>query len=150
MNYEELSGYEKIKLILENYTSLVDRLNYLKANIDNVNLKHSYRYDGAVKGFNSEYLSDIETIEDIKEKRLMTIGLLEYFLHLVDSGISYLKDLNFKHYEIIELYYIKGMKLKQVASKLGINPVTVSKNKDKLIQEIAHFHFDDILESFNW
>ena len=103
MNYEELSGYEKIKLILENYTSLVDRLNYLKANIDNVNLKHSYRYDGAVKGFNSEYLSDIEKIEDIKEKRLMTIGLLEYFLHLVDSGISYLKDLNFKHYEIIEL-----------------------------------------------
>ena len=150
MNYEELSGYEKIKLILENYASLVDRLNYLKANIDNVNLKHSYRYDGAVKGFNSEYLSDIEKIEDIKEKRLMTIGLLEYFLHLVDSGISYLKDLNFKHYEIIELYYIKGMKLKQVASKLGINPVTVSKNKDKLIQEIAHFHFDDILESFNW
>ena len=150
MNYEELSGYEKIKLILENYTSLVDRLNYLKANIDNVNLKHSYRYDGAVKGFNSEYLSDIEKIEDIKEKRLMTIGLLEYFLHLVDSGISYLKDLNFKHYEIIELYYIKGMKLKQVASKLGINPVTVSKNKDKLIQEIAHFHFDDIVESFNW
>ena len=150
MNYKELSGYEKIKLILENYTSLVDRLNYLKANIDNVNLKHSYRYDGAVKGFNSEYLSDIEKIEDIKEKRLMTIGLLEYFLHLVDSGISYLKDLNFKHYEIIELYYIKGMKLKQVASKLGINPVTVSKNKDKLIQEIAHFHFDDILESFNW
>ena len=113
-------------------------------------MKHSYRYDGAVKGFNSEYLSDIEKIEDIKEKRLMTIGLLEYFLHLVDSGISYLKDLNFKHYEIIELYYIKGMKLKQVASKLGINPVTVSKNKDKLIQEIAHFHFDDILESFNW
>ena len=150
MNYEELSGYEKIKLILENYTSLVDRLNYLKANIDNVNLKHSYRYDGAVKGFNSEYLSDIEKIEDIKEKRLMTIDLLEYFLHLVDSGISYLKDLNFKHYEIIELYYIKGMKLKQVASKLGINPATLSKNKDKLIQEIAHFHFDDILESFTW
>ena len=150
MNYEELSGYEKIKLILENYTSLVDRLNYLKTNIDNVSLKHSYRHDGTVKTFYSEYLSDIEKIEDIKEKRLMTIDLLEYFLHLVDSGISYLKDLNFKHYEIIELYYIKGMKLKQVASKLGINPVTVTKNKDKLIQEIAHFHFDDILESFNW
>ena len=150
MNYEELSGYEKIKLILENYTSLVDRLNYLKTNIDNISLKHSYKYDRAVKGFNSEYLSDIEKIEDIKEKRLMTIELLEYFLHLVDSGISYLKDLNFKHYEIIELYYIKGMKLKQIASKLGINPATVSKNKDKLIQEIAHFHFDDILESFTW
>jgi len=150
MNYEELSGYEKIKLILENYTSLVDRLNYLKTNINNVSLKHSYNYDRAIKGFNSEYLSDIEKIEDIKEKRLMTIDLLEYFLHLVDSGISYLKDLNFKHYEIIELYYIKGMKLKQIASKLGINPATVSKNKDKLIQEIDHFHFDDILESFTW
>ena len=141
MNYKELSGYEKIKLILENYTSLVDRLNYLK---------HSYRHDGAVKTFYSEYLSDIEKIEDIKEKRLMTIDLLEYFLHLVDSGISYLKDCHFKHYEIIELYYINGMKLKQIANKLGINPATVSKNKDKLIQEIAHFHFDDILESFTW
>lgn len=150
MNYEELTDYEKIKLILENYPALKDRLNYLKANIDNVSLKHSYSYDRTAKGFNSKYLSDIEKIEDIKEKRLMTIDLLEYFLHLVDSGISYLKDLNFKHYEIIELYYIKGMKLKQIASKLGINPVTVSKNKDKLIQEIAHFHFDDILESFNW
>lgn len=150
MNYKELSGYEKIKLILENYTSLVDRLNYLKTNIDNVSLKHSYCYDKPVKSFYSEYLSDIEKIEDIKEKRLMTIDLLEYFLHLVDSGISYLKDLNFKHYEIIELYYIKGMKLKQIASKLGINPATVSKNKDKLIQEIAHYHFDDILESFTW
>ena len=150
MNYEELSGYKKIKLILENYKSLMDRLNYLKANIDNVNLKHSYNYDRAVKGFNSKYLSDIEKIEDIKEKRLMIIGLLEYFLHLVDSGINYLKDWNFKYYEIIELYYINGMKLKQIASKLGINPATVSKNKDKLIQEIAHFHFDDILESFNW
>ena len=51
---------------------------------------------------------------------------------------------------IIELYYINGMKLKQIASKLRINPATVSKNKDKLIQEIAHFHFDDILESFTW
>ena len=76
MNYEELSGYEKIKLILENYTSLVDRLNYLKTNINNVSLKHSYNYDRAIKGFNSEYLSDIEKIEDIKEKRLMTIDLL--------------------------------------------------------------------------
>ena len=150
MNYKELSGYEKIKLILENYTSLVDRLNYLKTNIDNVSLKHSYRHDGTVKTFYSEYLSDIEKIEDIKEKRLMTIDLLEYFLHLVDSGISYLKDCHFKHDEIIELYYIKGMKLKQRASKLGINAATVSKNKDKLIQEIAHFHFDDILESFTW
>ena len=150
MNYKELSGYEKIKLILENYTSLVDRLNYLKTNIDNVSLKHSYCYDKPVKSFYSEYLSDIEKIEDIKEKRLMTIDLLEYFLHLVDSGISYLKDCHFKHYQIIELYYIKGMKLKQIASKLGINPVTVSKNKDKLIQEIAHYHFDDILESFTW
>ena len=150
MNYEELSDYEKIKLILENYPVLMDRLSYLKANIDNVSLKHSYNYDRAVKGFNSKYLSDIEKIEDIKEKRLTTIALLEYFLHLVDSGISYLKDCHFKHYEIIELYYIKGMKLKQIASKLGINPATVSKNKDKLIQKIAHFHFDDILESFNW
>ena len=150
MNYEELTDYEKIKLILENYKSLMDRLSYLKANIDNVNLKHSYNYDRAVKGFNSKYLSDIEKIEDIKEKRLRIIDLLEYFLHLVDSGISYLKDCHFKHYEIIELYYIKGMKLKQIASKLGINPATVSKNKDKLIQEIAHYHFDDILESFNW
>lgn len=150
MNYEELSGYEKIKLILENYTSLVDRLNYLKVNVNNVSLKHSYNYDRGVKNFNSKYLSDIEKIEDIKEKRLITIDLLEYFLHLVDSGISYLKDCHFKHYQIIELYYIKGMKLKQIASKLGINPVTVSKNKDKLIKEIASFHFDDILESFNW
>ena len=40
--------------------------------------------------------------EDIKEKRLKTITLLEYFLHLIDSGISYLKDCHFKHYEIIE------------------------------------------------
>ena len=150
MNYEELSGYEKIKLILENYASLMDRLSYLKANINNVSLKHSYCYDKPVKSFYSNYLSDIEKIENIKEKRLKIIDLLEYFLHLVDSGISYLKDLNFKHYEIIELYYIKGMKLKQVASKLGINPATLSKNKDKLIQEIAHFHFDDILESFTW
>ena len=99
MNYEELSGYEKIKLILENYTSLVDRLNYLKTNIDNVSLKHSYRHDGTVKTFYSEYLSDIEKIEDIKEKRLKIIDLLEYFLHLIDSGISYLKDCHFKHYE---------------------------------------------------
>lgn len=150
MNYDELSGYEKIKLILENYKSLVDRLSYLKANVNNVSLKHSYNYDRGVKNFNSKYLSDIEKIEDIKEKRLEIIGLLEYFLYLIDSGISYLKDYRFKHYEIIELYYIKGMKLKQIASKLGINPVTVSKNKDKLIQEIAHYHFDDILESFNW
>ena len=150
MNYEELSGYEKIKLILENYASLMDRLSYLKANINNVSLKHSYNYNKPVKSFYSNYLSDIEKIEDIKEKRLKIIDLLEYFLHLIDSGISYLKDCHFKHYEIIELYYIKGMKLKQIANKLGISTVTVSKNKDKLIQEIAHYHFDDILESFNW
>ena len=36
MEFEKLSGYEKIKLILENYHALVDRLNYLKANIDNI------------------------------------------------------------------------------------------------------------------
>ena len=68
MNYEELTDYEKIKLILENYPALKDRLNYLKANIDNVSLKHSYSYDRTAKGFNSKYLSDIEKIEDIKEK----------------------------------------------------------------------------------
>lgn len=150
MNYEELSGYEKIKIILENYKSLMDRLSYLKANINNVSLKHSYSYDKSVKSFYSDYLSDIEKIEDIKEKRLRIIDLLEYFLHLIDSGISYLKNCHFKHYEIIELHYIKGMKLKQIASKLGVSTATVSKNKDKLIQEIANYHFDDILEAFNW
>ena len=68
MNYEELSGYEKIKLILENYKSLVDRLNYLKVNVNNVSLKHSYNYDRGVKNFNSKYLSDIEKIEDTKKR----------------------------------------------------------------------------------
>ena len=49
MEFEKLSGYEKIKLILENYTDLKDRLEYLKANIDNISLKHSYKYDKPVK-----------------------------------------------------------------------------------------------------
>ena len=56
MNYEELSGYEKIKLILENYKSLMDRLSYLKANINNVSLKHSYCYDKPVKSFYSKFI----------------------------------------------------------------------------------------------
>ena len=84
MEFEKLSGYEKIKLILENYPALVDKLNYLKANIDNISLKHSYKYDKPVKSFYSDYLSEIEKIEDIKEKRLQIIGLLEYFLYLVN------------------------------------------------------------------
>lgn len=148
MEFEKLSGYEKIKLILENYTDLKDRLEYLKANIDNISLKHSYKYDKPVKSFYSDYLSEIEKIEDIKEKRLQIIGLLEYFLYLVNSGIRYLKDCQFKYYEILEFYYIKKMKLKEIGRKLGINPVTVSKNKDKLIKEIASFHFNDLLEQF--
>lgn len=150
MNYDGLSGYEKIKIILENYTELKKRLEYLKTNIDNVNLKHNYNYDKPIKSFYSDYLSEIEKIENIKEKRLKVIDLLEYFLKLVDIGISYLKDCNFKYYEIIELYYIKKMNYKQIASKLGVSIYTVLNNKDKLIQGIADFHFEDILDTFNW
>ena len=74
------------------------------------------------------------TVDGSRKKTTRTILEIERSLAKIKSD---------PFYSVIELYYFQRMSMEDIAGTLEVNTATVSRNKRRLLREIAPFIFSD-------
>lgn len=134
-----LTPYQKTIELLKNRNHFQNRIEYLKNNLDNIEIKKKYSI-GEIKATNNANLSEIEKIEIIKEERLKEIEFFEYGINLIDYGLSSIEEENYK--EIIPLIYFEKLRMEDVAEKFNVDTSTIKRNRNKLVEIMSLSIFD--------
>lgn len=135
---KELTPYQKTIKLLKSYRYYKNRIEYLKNNLDNIEIKKKYSI-GEIKAVNNN-LSEMEKKEIIKEERLKEIEFFEYGINLIDYGLSSIEDEKYK--EIIPLIYFEKLKMEDVAEKFSVDTSTIKRNRNKLVEIMSLSIFD--------
>ncbi|WP_338963064.1 hypothetical protein KSU11_01205 [Fusobacterium nucleatum] len=136
---KELTPYQKTVKLLKNYRYYKNRIEYLKNNLDNIEIKKRYSI-GEIKAVNNNNLSEMERKEIIKEERLKEIEFFEYGINLIDYGLSSIEEEKYK--EIIPLIYFEKLRMEDVAEKFNVDTSTIKRNRNKLVETMSLYIFD--------
>lgn len=134
-----LTPYQKTIKLLKSYRYYKNRIEYLKNNLDNIEIKKKYSI-GEIKAVNNNNLSEIERKEIIKEERLKEIEFFEYGINLIDYGLSSIEEEKYK--EIIPLIYFEKLRMEDVAEKFNVDTSTIKRNRNKLVETMSLSIFD--------
>ena len=133
-----LTPYQKTIKLLKSYRYYKNRIEYLKNNLDNIEIKKKYSI-GEIKAVNNN-LSEMEKKEIIKEERLKEIEFFEYGINLIDYGLSSIEDEKYK--EIISLIYFEKLRIEDIAEKFSVDTSTIKRNRNKLVETMSLSIFD--------
>lgn len=133
-----LTPYQKTIKLLKSYRYYKNRIEYLKNNLDNIEIKKKYSI-GEIKAVNNN-LSEMEKKEIIKEERLKEIEFFEYGINLIDYGLSSIEEEKYK--EIIPLIYFEKLRMEDVAEKFNVDTSTIKRNRNKLVETMSLSIFD--------
>ena len=136
----DLSEFQKTVKLLNSYKMLKTRVDYLKNNLNNIQIKKKYSI-GEIKATSNDNLSEIDKIEIIKEKRLKEIDLLNSLITNIEQGLDYIK--NNKYCDVIHLFYFERLSLEDIATKFNVDTSTIKRNKSKMIFDITCCMFGD-------
>ena len=137
---KELTPYQKTIKLLKSYRYYKNRIEYLKNNLDNIEIKKKYSI-GEIKAVNNNNnLSEMERKEIIKEERLKEIEFFEYGINLIDYGLSSIEEEKYK--EIIPLIYFEKLRMEDVAEKFNVDTSTIKRNRNKLVEIMSLSIFD--------
>lgn len=136
---KELTPYQKTIELLKNYNHFKNRIEYLKNNLDNIEIKKKYSI-GEIKATNNNNLSELEKIEIIKEERLKEIELLKELINFTDYGLSSIEKEKYK--EIVPMMYFEKLKIEEIAEKFNVDERTVKRNRNLLVNIIASNLFE--------
>lgn len=134
-----LTPYQKTIKLLKSYRYYKNRIEYLKNNLDNIEIKKKYSI-GEIKAVNNNNLSEMERKEIIKEQRLREIEFFEYGINLIDYGLSSIEEEKYK--EIIPLIYFEKLRMEDVAEKFNVDTSTIKRNRNKLVEIMSLSIFD--------
>lgn len=136
---KELTPYQKTIKLLKSYRYYKNRIEYLRNNLDNIEIKKKYSI-GEIKAANNSNLSEMERKEIIKEERLKEIEFFEYGINLIDYGLSSIEKEKYK--EIITLIYFEKLRMEDVAEKFSVDTSTIKRNRNKLVEIMSLSIFD--------
>ena len=134
-----LTPYQKTIKLLKSYRYYKNRIEYLKNNLDNIEIKKKYSI-GEIKAVNNNNLSEMERKEIIKEERLREIEFFEYGINLIDYGLSSIEGEKYK--DIIPLIYFEKLRMEDVAEKFSVDTSTIKRNRNKLVEIMSLSIFD--------
>ena len=134
-----LTPYEKTIELLKNRNHFKNRIEYLKNNLDNIEIKKKYSI-GEIKATNNANLSEIEKIEIIKEERLKEIELLKELINFTDYGLTSIEKEKYK--DIIPMMYFDKIKIEDIAEKFDVDERTIKRNRNSLVNTIANNLFE--------
>ena len=111
---KELTPYQKTIKLLKSYRYYKNRIEYLRNNLDNIEIKKKYSI-GEIKVSNNSNLSEMERKEIIKEE---------------------------KYKEIIPIIYFEKIRMEDVAEKFSVDTSTIKRNRNKLVEIMSLSIFD--------
>ena len=115
---EQKMVFRKMEDILYSYKKYVDKINNDLKELENPQITKSYSI-GKLTG--SGYVtvkSEVERIEELKERLLNDIARHEEMLFRIDNALKMVED--HKDYSFIEMRYFNKLTYEEIADKIGV------------------------------
>lgn len=136
--------FRKIEDVLYSYKKYVDKIKDDLKELKNPQITKSYSI-GKLTG--SGYVmvkSELERIEEIKERLLNDIARHEEMLFRIDNALKMVED--HKDYSFIEMRYFNKLTYEEIADKIGVEVRTTYRIRNNILSALEiHFKTQKLL-----
>jgi phage transcriptional regulator, rinA family len=141
---EQKIVFRKIEDVLYSYKKYVDKIKYDLKELENPQITKSYSI-GKLTG--SGYVtvkSEVERIEELKERLLNDIARHEEMLFRIDNALKMVED--HKDYSFIEMRYFNKLTYEEIADKIGVEVRTTYRIRNNILSALEiHFKTQKLL-----
>ena len=136
--------FRKMEEILRNYPKYQKRIEVEIENLKNPQIKKSCGPGG--QGGNSyDYKSEVEQIEELKQRISNNISRYKEIIFRIDECLSMVKD--HKDYNFIQMKYFDRMTYEEIAEKLGVEVRTTYRIRNNILTALEiHFKTQRLIE----
>ena len=136
--------FRKMEEILRNYPKYQKRIEVEIENLKNPQIKKSCG-PGGQGGGNYEFKSEVEQIEELKQRISNNISRYEEIIFRIDECLSMVKD--HKDYGFIQMKYFDKMTYEEIAEKLDIHIANTYKMRNRILEALEiHFKTQRLIE----
>ncbi|PHI13631.1 transcriptional regulator [Fusobacterium polymorphum] len=136
--------FRKMEEILRNYPKYQKRIEVEIENLKNPQIKKSCG-PGGQGGGSYEFKSEMEQIEELKQRISNNISRYEEIIFRIDECLSMVQD--HKDYGFIQMKYFDRMTYEEIAEKLGVEVRTAYRIRNNILSALEiHFKTQRLIE----
>lgn len=136
--------FRKMEEILRNYPKYQKRIEVEIENLKNPQIKKVCG-PGGQGGGNYEFKSEVEQIEELKQRISNNISRYEEIIFRIDECLSMVQD--HKDYCFIQMKYFDRMTYEEIAEKLGVEVRTTYRIRNNILAALEiHFKTQRLIE----
>lgn len=141
---EQKIVFRKMEEILRNYPKYQKRIKVEIENLKNPQIKKTCGPGG--QGGNSyDYKSEVEQIEELKQRISNNISRYEEIIFRIDECLSMVQD--HKDYSFIQMKYFDKMTYEEIAEKLGVSLMSTYRMRNNILSTLEiHFKIQRLIE----
>lgn len=136
--------FRKMEDILYSYNKYKKKIEVEIENLKNPQIKKSCG-PGGQGGSNYDYKSEVEQIEELKQRISNNISRYEEIIFRIDECLSMVQD--HKDYNFIKMRYFDKMTCEDIAEKLGVEVRTTYRIRNNILTALEiHFKTQRLIE----
>ena len=136
--------FRKMEDILYSYNKYKKKIEVEIENLKNPQIKKSCG-PGGQGGSNYDYKSEVEQIEELKQRISNNISRYEEIIFRIDECLSMVQD--HKDYNFIKMRYFDKMTYEDIAEKLGVEVRTTYRIRNNILTALEiHFKTQRLIE----
>jgi phage transcriptional regulator, rinA family len=136
--------FRKIEDVLYSYKKYVDKIKDDLKELENPQITKSYSIDKLTGSGYVMVKSELERIEELKERLLNDIARHEEILFRIDNALKMVED--HKDYSFIEMRYFNKLTYEEIADKIGVEVRTTYRIRNNILSALEiHFKTQKLL-----
>ena len=136
--------FRKMEEILRNYPKYQKRIKMEIENLQNPQLKKSCG-SGGQGGSNYNFKSEMEQIEELKQRISNNISRYEEIIFRIDECLNMVQD--HKDYSFIQMKYFDKMTYEEIADKLNVSLMSTYRMRNNILSALEiHFKTQKLIE----
>ena len=141
---EQKTIFRKMEEILKNYSKYQKRIEIEIENLKNPQIKKSCG-PGGQGGGNYEFKSEVEQIEELKQRIANNISRYKEIIFRIDECLNMVQD--HKDYGFIRMKYFDKMTYEEIASQLDISLKSTYGMRNRILEALEiHFKTQRLIE----
>ena len=141
---EQKIVFRKMEEILKNYPKYQKRIEIEIENLKNPQIKKSCG-PGGQGGGNYEFKSEVEQIEELKQRIANNISRYKEIIFRIDECLNMVQD--HKDYNFIQMKYFDKMTYEEIAEKLGVSLMSTYRMRNNILSTLEiHFKTQRLIE----